>query len=96
MQVDECIEKIFLAYTANDRTRVLLWRAPTIKWRTLKAGVSQPKMRNLFRELLLALNKKVKSECFATLKANVTGGKLACPFVVRKGEKLWTILSSMR
>ena len=96
MQVDECIEKIFLAYTANDRTRVLLWRAPTIKWRTLKAGVSQPKMRNLFRELLLALIKKVKSECFATQKASVTKGKLACPFVVLKEKKLWIILNFMR
>ena len=47
-------------------------------------GVSQPEMRNLFRELLLAQIKKVKSECFATLKASVTEGKRACPFVVRK------------
>ena len=54
-------------------------------------GVSQPEMRNLFRELLLALIKKVKSECFATLKASVTEGKCACPFVVRKEKKLWTI-----
>ena len=38
-------------------------------------------MRNLFREFLLALIKKVKSECFATLNASVTEGKLACPFV---------------
>ena len=53
-------------------------------------------MRNLFRELLLALIKKVKSECFATLNASVTEGKLACPFVVRKEKKLWTILNFMR
>ena len=84
---DRCINVIFLAYTVNRRAEVLFWRAPANKRRTLKAGVSQPKMRNLFRELLLAQSKKVKSERFAALNASVTGGKLACPFVVRK-EKM--------
>ena len=88
MQVKgRCIKTIFLAYTVNHRTEVLFGRTPTNKWRSLKAGVSQPKMRNLFRELLLAQSKKVKSERFAALNASVTGGKHACPFVVRK-EKM--------
>ncbi len=41
-------------------------------------------MRDLFRELLLALSKKVKSECFATLNANVTGDEETCPLVSYK------------
>lgn len=41
-----------------------------------------PQMRNLFSELLLAQSKKVKSECFATLNANLTEGKHACPLIV--------------
>ena len=49
-------------------------------------GVSQPKMRNLFREFLLAKCKKVKSECFAALNASVTKGKLACPFCCTQRE----------
>lgn len=54
-------------------------------------GVSQPQMRNLFRELLLALIKKVKSECFATLKASVTEGKLACPLVAYREKTMDSI-----
>ena len=41
-------------------------------------------MRDLFRELLLALSKKVKSECFAALNANVTGDEETCPLVSYK------------
>jgi len=37
-------------------------------------GVSQPKVGDLRSELLLALSKKLNSECFATLSANVTEG----------------------
>lgn len=33
-------------------------------------GVSQPKVRKLFSELLLAQNKKFTSDCFATLNAD--------------------------
>ncbi len=43
-------------------------------------------MRNLFSELLLAQIKKVKSECFATLNANVTEGKRACPLITCEGN----------
>ena len=35
-------------------------------------GVSQPKVRNLFSELLLAQNKKLTSERFAALNAILT------------------------
>lgn len=39
---------------------------------TLTVGVSQPKVRNLFSELLLAQNKKFTSERFAALNAILT------------------------
>lgn len=39
-------------------------------------GVSQPKMGNLSRELLLALSKTFKSERFAALRTNITKNKL--------------------
>ena len=45
-------------------------------------GVSQPKVRNLFSELLLAQNKKFTSECFATLNAILKiAGHLVIPAI---------------
>jgi len=45
-------------------------------------GVSQPKVRNLFSELLLAQNKKFTSERFAALNAILTkaGNLKTLPF----------------
>ena len=48
----------------------------------LTAGVSQPQMRHLQSELLLALIKTVKSECFATLNAIITGAGANLPLLI--------------
>lgn len=52
-------------------------------------GVSQPKVRNLFSELLLAKNKKFTSERFAALNAILTkAGHLKSPAIFLYIKKL--------
>lgn len=58
---------------------------------TFNRGVSQPKVRKLLRELLLALYKKVTSERFAALNANLTEGREQVRPSLHKGETMLDI-----